>query len=360
MHYHAVGFRECITEVARYFNTFERLEMEDPLKHGVISHLQCYLAQRELSLKSAAGAHSAWNPSLFHNPQHFSPHSLGSDSSSSSSAASLNSVSSTNNNSGSQNQHNNSNNGNTAPQSSSAANASNSSSSAVTTNSSSNNQNNNASALSATSPNASLQFALNVKMSGSPAPASPASPASHVQPIHATSPLDAQAYAHALQRHAGNELLSAMMPPPPPPPALLHKVQTSLTSGSCTGSTAVGELSTYTNMHCAYPPPHMAATSVASMSNDLNHMHPNLSTSGIPNPHVAAVSYASTAAASQAYAAAAAAAQHAPYFGSQVSLAYGGNSAAAAAAAAANANAAAAAHQQSAKYCRPWGAEVAY
>uniref|UniRef100_T1HYP3 Orange domain-containing protein n=1 Tax=Rhodnius prolixus TaxID=13249 RepID=T1HYP3_RHOPR len=49
MDYHSIGFRECAAEVARYLVTVEGLDLQDPLRLRLMSHLQCFAAQRELS-----------------------------------------------------------------------------------------------------------------------------------------------------------------------------------------------------------------------------------------------------------------------------------------------------------------------
>lgn len=69
MDYHAIGFRECASEVARYMVTIEGLDLQDPLRLRLMAHLQCYAAQREMSLK-ASSASSSWNPSAFTTPSH--------------------------------------------------------------------------------------------------------------------------------------------------------------------------------------------------------------------------------------------------------------------------------------------------
>ena len=53
MDYHSIGFRECAAEVARYMVTVEGLDIQDPLRLRLMSHLQCYAAQRELATKQA-------------------------------------------------------------------------------------------------------------------------------------------------------------------------------------------------------------------------------------------------------------------------------------------------------------------
>lgn len=66
MDYHSIGFRECASEVARYLVAIEGMDLQDPLRVRLMSHLQCYSAQRELSLKSSV--HNPWNPSTFPTP----------------------------------------------------------------------------------------------------------------------------------------------------------------------------------------------------------------------------------------------------------------------------------------------------
>ncbi|KAK8753946.1 hypothetical protein OTU49_003928 [Cherax quadricarinatus] len=57
MDYHNIGFRECAAEVARYLVTIEGMDIQDPLRLRLMSHLQCYAAQRDLANKQAA---SSW------------------------------------------------------------------------------------------------------------------------------------------------------------------------------------------------------------------------------------------------------------------------------------------------------------
>lgn len=54
MDYHIIGFRECASEVARYLVTIEGMDIQDPLRLRLMSHLQCFVAQRELSAKSSS------------------------------------------------------------------------------------------------------------------------------------------------------------------------------------------------------------------------------------------------------------------------------------------------------------------
>ena len=56
MDYHAIGFRECAAEVARYLVTVEGMDVQDPMRMRLMSHLQCFATQRELSNKPTAVA----------------------------------------------------------------------------------------------------------------------------------------------------------------------------------------------------------------------------------------------------------------------------------------------------------------
>jgi len=58
MDYRLVGFRECSAEVSRYLVSIEGMDLQDPLRLRLISHLQCYGAQREASAKACGGAPS--------------------------------------------------------------------------------------------------------------------------------------------------------------------------------------------------------------------------------------------------------------------------------------------------------------
>lgn len=61
MDYHGIGFRECASEVARYLVGFEGLDLQDPLRLRLMSHLQCFSAQRDLALSSTS--HQSPSPS---------------------------------------------------------------------------------------------------------------------------------------------------------------------------------------------------------------------------------------------------------------------------------------------------------
>lgn len=49
--YHNMGFQECAAEVARYLVTVEGLDIQDPLRMRLMSHLHGYAAQKELASK---------------------------------------------------------------------------------------------------------------------------------------------------------------------------------------------------------------------------------------------------------------------------------------------------------------------
>lgn len=54
-----MGFRECVAEVIRYLERIEGLDIQNPLRLRLTSHLQCCAAQRELASKQAT-ASSPW------------------------------------------------------------------------------------------------------------------------------------------------------------------------------------------------------------------------------------------------------------------------------------------------------------
>ena len=60
MDYRSVGFRECAAEVARYLVTVEGMDIQDPLRLRLMSHLQCFSAQREAAAKASL-QNSSWN-----------------------------------------------------------------------------------------------------------------------------------------------------------------------------------------------------------------------------------------------------------------------------------------------------------
>jgi YRPW motif-containing protein len=56
-----VGFRECAAEVARYLVSVEGLDIQDPLRVRLLSHLQCFNAQREAAAKASNGHVQPWS-----------------------------------------------------------------------------------------------------------------------------------------------------------------------------------------------------------------------------------------------------------------------------------------------------------
>ncbi|XP_008190819.2 hairy/enhancer-of-split related with YRPW motif protein [Tribolium castaneum] len=68
MDYHGMGFRECVAEVARYLERIEGLDVQNPLRLRLTSHLQCCAAQRELASKQSTSA-----PWGYGSPQPYPP-----------------------------------------------------------------------------------------------------------------------------------------------------------------------------------------------------------------------------------------------------------------------------------------------
>lgn len=67
MDYHNIGFRECATEVARYLVTIEGMDIQDPLRLRLMSHLQCFAAQRELATKQTPVSPWGYGPTSSQN-----------------------------------------------------------------------------------------------------------------------------------------------------------------------------------------------------------------------------------------------------------------------------------------------------
>lgn len=61
----SIGFRECLTEVARYLSSVEGLDPSDPLRVRLVSHLSTCASQREAAVMTSSMAHH-------HHPLH--PH----------------------------------------------------------------------------------------------------------------------------------------------------------------------------------------------------------------------------------------------------------------------------------------------
>ncbi|XP_032340716.1 hairy/enhancer-of-split related with YRPW motif protein 2 isoform X2 [Camelus ferus] len=65
MDFMSIGFRECLTEVARYLSSVEGLDSSDPLRARLVSHLSTCASQREAVAMTSSLAHH-------HHPLH--PH----------------------------------------------------------------------------------------------------------------------------------------------------------------------------------------------------------------------------------------------------------------------------------------------
>ncbi|XP_060094861.1 hairy/enhancer-of-split related with YRPW motif protein 2 isoform X1 [Heteronotia binoei] len=65
MDFISIGFRECLTEVARYLSSVEGLDTSDPLRVRLVSHLSSCASQREAAAMTSSMAHH-------HHPAH--PH----------------------------------------------------------------------------------------------------------------------------------------------------------------------------------------------------------------------------------------------------------------------------------------------
>ncbi|CAB1340249.1 unnamed protein product [Coregonus sp. 'balchen'] len=57
MDFMSVGFRECLTEVARYLSSVEGLDSIDPLRVRLVSHLSTCASQREAAAMTSSMAH---------------------------------------------------------------------------------------------------------------------------------------------------------------------------------------------------------------------------------------------------------------------------------------------------------------
>ncbi|XP_065369183.1 hairy/enhancer-of-split related with YRPW motif protein [Calliphora vicina] len=60
MEYHIIGFRECAAEVARYLVTIEGMDIQDPLRLRLMSHLQYFVQQREMSKGCPVSPSASW------------------------------------------------------------------------------------------------------------------------------------------------------------------------------------------------------------------------------------------------------------------------------------------------------------
>ncbi|KAM6180662.1 hairy/enhancer-of-split related with YRPW motif protein 2 [Erethizon dorsatum] len=57
MDFMSLGFRECLTEVARYLSSVEGLDASDPLRVRLVSHLSTCATQREAAAMTSSAAH---------------------------------------------------------------------------------------------------------------------------------------------------------------------------------------------------------------------------------------------------------------------------------------------------------------
>ncbi|KAJ8396265.1 hypothetical protein AAFF_G00021320 [Aldrovandia affinis] len=57
MDFMSIGFRECLTEVARYLSSVEGLDTSDPLRVRLVSHLSTCASQREAAAMTSSVAH---------------------------------------------------------------------------------------------------------------------------------------------------------------------------------------------------------------------------------------------------------------------------------------------------------------
>ncbi|XP_063078445.1 hairy/enhancer-of-split related with YRPW motif protein 2 [Engraulis encrasicolus] len=71
MDFMSIGFRECLTEVARYLSSVEGLESGDPLRVRLVSHLSSCASQREAAaMTSSMAHHHHHHPHPHHHPHH--------------------------------------------------------------------------------------------------------------------------------------------------------------------------------------------------------------------------------------------------------------------------------------------------
>ncbi|XP_051887634.1 hairy/enhancer-of-split related with YRPW motif protein 1-like [Pristis pectinata] len=64
--YRILGFRECLSEVARYLSVTEGLDHSDPLKTRLVSHLNTCASQREVV--TVESSHQHWSAGYPHQP----------------------------------------------------------------------------------------------------------------------------------------------------------------------------------------------------------------------------------------------------------------------------------------------------
>uniref|UniRef100_A0A8D2QJ23 Hes related family bHLH transcription factor with YRPW motif 2 n=1 Tax=Zonotrichia albicollis TaxID=44394 RepID=A0A8D2QJ23_ZONAL len=62
MDFMSIGFRECLTEVARYLTSVEGLDTSDPLRVRLVSHLSTCASQREAAAMTSSMVHHHHHP----------------------------------------------------------------------------------------------------------------------------------------------------------------------------------------------------------------------------------------------------------------------------------------------------------
>lgn len=65
--YRGIGYRECASEVARYLVAVEGMDLQDPMRMRLLSHLQCFSAQREAAAKATI-QNTSWSSMTTHAP----------------------------------------------------------------------------------------------------------------------------------------------------------------------------------------------------------------------------------------------------------------------------------------------------
>lgn len=80
--YHLSGFRECISEIARYLAAIEGMDLQDPLRLRIMSHLQCFLTQKELAARANTTGFQTYPTApppfpIYHQQNYSHPHHQG-------------------------------------------------------------------------------------------------------------------------------------------------------------------------------------------------------------------------------------------------------------------------------------------
>jgi YRPW motif-containing protein len=74
MDYHAIGFRDCAAEVSRYLITVEGMDVQDPLRLRLMSHLHAYSARGGGAAAPNGGVAWAAGYAAVAAPHHHNPH----------------------------------------------------------------------------------------------------------------------------------------------------------------------------------------------------------------------------------------------------------------------------------------------